>query len=75
MDRTYSMDDIMNVIIGEDSSTIEATFRKTINVKQYETEVIESNASIKLSRDVSGIERMILTNLLQTQLEYEAYVQ
>jgi len=70
-----NMDDVMKASFGEVSESIRATFKKTINIKQYETEVYESSSTLEVERPVSGIERMLITSILQAQLEYAAYIQ
>lgn len=70
-----TMDDIMKASFGETSSTVRATFKKTVNVKQYETEVMEISSTLEMDKELNGIERMLMSSMLQAQLEYEAYVQ
>lgn len=70
-----NMDDILNSTFGETSSSIRATFKKTINIKQYETESIEVSSTLDLERELTGVERMIISAILQAQIEYEAYIQ
>lgn len=69
------MNNIMKASFGEASSTIRASFKKTINVKQYETEVIEMSSTLEMEKSVTGVERMIISAILQAQLEYDAYIQ
>lgn len=75
MVNAISMNQILGAKLGEQGSEIRATFRKTINIKQYESEVIELESVLKVDEELSGAERMLLTALLQAQLEYSAYVQ
>lgn len=67
------MNDIMQASIGEVSNKLEVTFKKTVLIRDYETEVIESTSTVELDHNVSGIERMFITALLQVQMEYTAY--
>lgn len=69
-----NMNDIMKASLGESSQTIRANFKRTINVKQYETETVEISAVLEVERSLSGIERMLISAILQCQLEYEAYI-
>lgn len=69
-----SMDDIMNASIGEISNELTVTFKKTVLLRQYETEVIESSTTVKIDKTVSAIERMFITAMLQIQMEYTAYI-
>lgn len=73
--KMVTMDNVMNASFGETGSSIRATFKKTINVRQYETETYEASTTLELEREVSGIERMIISSLLQAQLEYAGYIQ
>lgn len=68
-----SMDDIMQASIGEVSNKLTVTFKKTVLIRDYETEVIESTTSVELDHPVTAIERMFITALLQIQMEYTAY--
>lgn len=70
----YRMEDIMGASFGETSSDIAVSFRKTVNIKQYESEVIEASSTVRIDRKLSGIERMIVAAMLEAQLEYECYV-
>lgn len=69
------MNKIMKASFGEASSTIRASFKKTVNIKQYETEVIELSSTLEMEKSVTGIERMLISAILQAQLEYDAYIQ
>lgn len=71
--KNITMDDILNASFGETGSAIRASFKKTINIRQYETEVVELNTTLNIEKQLNGIERMIVCGILQAQLEYEAY--
>ena len=75
MDNTgkIDMNDIMQASIGEVSNKLVVTFKKTVLIRDYETEVIESTSTVELDHNVTGIERMFITALLQIQMEYTAY--
>lgn len=69
-----NMDKILEASLGEVSSEIKATFRKTINNKPYETEVIEAQTVLDMGdRELTGAERLLITGILHAQLEYETY--
>lgn len=70
-----NMDNIMKASFGEASDTLRATFKKTVLIKQYETEVIELETTIKIDEKLTGAERMFITAMMQVQLEYTAYIQ
>ena len=65
----------MQATFGEDSEEVRASFKKTVLIRQYETEVIEAESVLKFSRTLSGAERMLISAMLQVQLEYTAYCQ
>ena len=75
MDKiSVNMDNILNARFGKDLSTITATFKKTVKIREYETEVIEVSSTTQIDENASGIERMLATSLLTGQIEYAAYV-
>ena len=72
--KPVNMDNIMSASFGESSGNIRATFKKTVNIKQYETEVTELSSTLELPGNLTGIERMLISAVLQAQLEYEGYI-
>lgn len=70
-----TIEKIMGASLGETSGEIRATFKKTINVRQYETEVLELETVLKIDKQLTGGERMFISALLQAQLEYTAYAE
>lgn len=70
-----TMDRIMSASFGETASSIRSTFKRTINIRQYETETLELSSTLDIGRSLCGIERMVISAILQAQLEYEAYIQ
>lgn len=71
----YTMDDIMNAALGEESNKIRVVFRKTVKVREYETESVEVESSLELAGGITGLERMMVGAVLQAQVEYQAYIQ
>ncbi|MBR1454663.1 MAG: hypothetical protein IJ593_08505, partial [Lachnospiraceae bacterium] len=71
---TVDMDKIMQASLGESSSTIRATFKKTVNVRQYETEQYEISSTLDIPGNISGPERELITAVLEAQLEHSAYL-
>lgn len=69
-----SMDDVMQASIGEVSNKLTVTFKKTVLIRDYETEVIEATTSVDLDKPLTGIERMFISAILQIQMEYTAYI-
>ncbi len=72
---TITMESILGSSFGAASETIRATYKKTVLIRQYETEVIELETTLKLDKNITGAERMFISAALQTQLEYTAYCQ
>lgn len=70
-----TVENIMQSGFGEVSSEIRAAYKKTILVRQYETEVIELDTTLTLEEPLTGAERMFISAALQVQLEYTAYSQ
>lgn len=56
-----------------DTGELTVRFKKTINVKQYESEVVEASMSLKSDNNWTGAERMLALALMQAQLEYEVF--
>ena len=46
-----------------------------MSLRQYETEVIELETELNVERKLSGAERMLISAILQAQLEFMAYTQ
>ena len=74
MENIISMDNIMEASLGEVSNKITVTFKKTVLIRDYETEVIEATNSVEFDHPLVGIERMFVTAILEIQMEYTAYV-
>lgn len=68
-----SLDDVMEASLGEVSNKLTVTFKKTVLVRDYETEVIEATTSVDLDKPLTGIERMFVTAILEIQMEYTVY--
>ena len=68
-----SMDQILGASLGEVSNKITVTFKKTVLIRDYETEVIEATTSAEFDEALSGIERMFVSAVLEIQMEYMAY--
>lgn len=70
-----TVENAMGASFGEVSSEIRATYKKTVLVRQYETEVVELETKLTMSKPLTGAERMFISAILQVQLEYTAYCQ
>ena len=69
-----NMDTIMNASLGEVSNKLTVTFKKTVLIRDYETEVIEATNSVEFEQPLVGIERMFVTAVMEIQMEYTAYI-
>lgn len=67
-------DKVFKSNFGQTEETIRVTFKKTVQIKEYQTEVVEGSTELKLDKPVSGAERELIMAMLRLQLEYEAYV-
>lgn len=67
------IDCIMKSSLGEASQEISATFKKTIKVREYETEVVEASAKLNVQKPITGVERMVLSAIIKAQMEYTVY--
>lgn len=72
--NAISMDSIMDASLGEVSNKLTVTFKKTVLIRDYETEVIEATSSVEFEHPLVGIERMFVTAIIEIQMEYTAYV-
>lgn len=76
MDNTskrVTMDEMLGSSFGESTSEITSSFKKTVLIRQYETEVVEYSSTVHFEKPLSGAERVLLSALLHVQLEYSAY--
>ncbi len=67
------MQKIMGASFGEVSNDLSVTFKKTVLIRDYETEVIEATTTLKLDEPLKGVERMVVAALLEIQMEFTAY--
>lgn len=67
------MNSILKSNLAETSSIISVSFKKTVLIRSYETEVIEGSTQITLDRNISGAERALIIAIAEIQIEYEAY--
>lgn len=64
---------IMSASFGEVASELTVNFKKTVLIRDYETEVIEASTTLKVEEPLTGVERMFITALLEAQMEFTAY--
>lgn len=69
-----NINDILEASFGETSDKLRVNFKKTILVQQYETEVFEAETEVELDHKITGAERVFLTALMKSQMEYTVYV-
>lgn len=70
-----NMDDILQANVDDSSSVIKVAFKKTVNIKQYESETVEASVEAHIDRKLAGVERMLITGILQAQVEYSVLSQ
>ena len=70
----YNIDNILQASFGEVSNKISAEFKKTILIRNYETETMTRTAEITLDKAVDGMDRTLISCLMQAQLEMECYI-
>lgn len=70
---SLDMDKILKATIGDRPETIHCSFKKTVYLRQYETEVYEVDATVELPAGMSNAEKMLVEAITQAQLEYEIY--
>ena len=68
------MNTVMEASLGEVSNKLTVTFKKTVLIRDYETEVIEATNSVEFDKPLIGIERMFVSAIIETQMEYTTYV-
>ena len=68
------MDTILDASLGEVSNKLTVTFKKTVLIRDYETEVIEATNSVEFDHALIGIERMFVCAIIEIQMEYTVYV-
>lgn len=69
----YTINDILGAGFGETKGKISAKFRKSILIKDYHPEEIELEAELEVG-NISGMDRVLITALLEAQLELTAYM-
>ena len=72
--KYYDMYNILNARFGESSSEITVEFKKTVLIRNYETEVVDLLSTVKLDEAVDGMDRALITCILNAQLELQAYM-
>lgn len=73
--KEITMEEIMGATFNELGSSIRATFKKTVNTRQYESETVEASTTLDIETPISGVERMIINSALQAQVEYGVIIQ
>lgn len=72
---SISVEQVMQSSYGESAQEIRASYKKTVLIRQYETEVVELETILKIDKQLTGAERMFISAALQVELEYTAYCQ
>lgn len=68
-----TIDKVLKASLGEASNTIDVKFKKTVLIKDYETEVLEASTQVTFDHEITGAERIFVSAILRIQMEYEAY--
>jgi len=68
------VDDMLTCKLGETESSLKVTFKKTVKVREYETEVTEVTNEIKIDDSITGMERIFVAEILKSQAEYVMYI-
>lgn len=68
-----TLNDILNASFGETSNILRVNFKKTLLIRQYETEVVEGSSEVTVDRPITGAERAFITALMRAQIEYQIY--
>lgn len=68
-----TIDKVLQASFGESSNTINVMFKKTVLIKDYETEVLEASTQVTFDHPITGAERIFVSAMLRIQMEYEAY--
>ena len=72
----FTMDDILGSSLGSDGSEeIRVIFQKKTAVKQYEPELVEVESTLRVPKNLKGPERMLVSAILLSQVEYTCFVQ
>lgn len=81
MGKHITMDDILKAHLmnplapkEEYDSEIKARFRKTVQTRQYESEVVEGEITLCVPVGLNGAERLFIQTALEAQLEYEVFI-
>lgn len=73
--ENVNMNNILKASFGEANNEIKVTFKKTILIRPYETEVVEIESKLNIDKSMDGATRQLLCTVLQSQVEFEAYSQ
>lgn len=67
------IDKVLGASFGEASNVLTVSFKKTVLIRDYETEVIEASTNVTIDHPITGAERSLITAMMRIQMEYEAY--
>lgn len=68
-----TLENVLDASLGESNNQLTVSFKKTVLIRDYETEVIEASTNVTIDKPLNGAERTFVTAMLRVQLEYEAY--
>lgn len=69
----YKADDILGAGFGEIDNEITVEFKKTVKVREYETEAFDIMAKVKMDTMADGYDRTLVYTLMQAQVELRGF--
>ena len=76
MIQNLSINDVMLASVPSiEPSMIRVSFKKTVQIRDYESEVIEMSAELKVPQNTTSAERAAYEALMYSQLRYNGYLQ
>lgn len=70
-----NMNDILSANLVNVSGNLRAEFKKTVNVRQYESETVTLSVLAQVDESMTGPERLLTSAVLSAQVEYAVLVQ
>lgn len=68
-----TMERILATSFNEQGGRLRSTFKKTVSVREFETEVVEMENTLDVPSSVTGAERALISAILRAQVEYAGY--
>lgn len=71
---TTNMDSLLQADFGEKSSKIRVSFKKTIQIEQYNPETMQVDTEVEFEGHMNAMERDTIICVLQSTTEYQALI-